>query len=261
MGPVRRFRVPAALAVVLACVLAPASAHGAWETLKILGNDAKELTPGGHIRLIGHSWWGPISNCKNRVAIHLIDSAGKKRKIGTVGPPEEGRGLIGRDVQSLWDIGGTVRVPASGIRAGPAQLLAVQRVKFRIPGLGCFQFARKQSRLSGLRILGAEGNDPPEVRDVAAPDFRQGRADKISWSQSEAGQAIVKVFFHFTAEQPLAVATLVDEQRPAGANTVDWNAMLGGAAVPAGAYRVSIQVRDADGSSSDVAQRDFRVGF
>lgn len=168
---------------------------------------------------------------------------------------------MGRDVQSIWDIGGSVRVPASGIRAGAAQLLAVQRVKFRLPGLGCFQFARKQSRLRGLRILGVEGNDPPEVTDLAAPEFRQGRPGTFSWSQSEAGQAIVKVSFLFTAEQPLEVATLVDEQRPAGANTVDWAAALGANSLPAGRYRVSVQVRDSDNASSDVVQRDFTVGF
>ena len=249
------------VALVLACMLPVLPAHAAWETLKILGNQKKEFNPGAPMWLTGHSWWGPISNCKNKVAIYLIDSAGRKKKMGQIGAPPEGLGLLGRDVQNVWDIEGLVHEPMTGIRAGKAQLLAVQRVKFRIPGLPCLQFARKQSRISGLRILGVEGNDPPAVTGLAAPDFRQGRPGAISWSQSEAGRATVKVAYRFTPALPLDVATLVDEQRPGGANLIDWDAMAGGRALPAGRYRVTVQVRGADDASSDVVQRDFTVGF
>lgn len=250
------------MAVALAaCAVAPATSHGAWETLRIAGND-REFAPGDHIRLIGHSWFGPISNCKNRVAITLTDAGGKKHKLGEIGnPPRPTFGIGSQNPQNFWDIEGSVRVPTGGIKPGPASLLAIQRIKFRLLVGRCIQIARKQSRLSGITILGVQGNDAPVVSDLFAFDMRQAQNSTIGWRQSEPGQTVVKLVYLFTPQVPLDVATLVDEQRPAGVNTVDWNATLGGRAVPTGRYRVSVQVRDADGSLSDVAQTDFTVGF
>lgn len=265
LQPLRGFAVcllPGALLVIVIWLAAVPQAHGSYETLKILGG-TKEFAPGDSIRLLGHSWFGPISNCKNRVAITLKDKRGKQHSLGAIGPQQTATfGIGSQDARNFWDIAGTVRVPDGGVTPGAASLLAIQRIRFKIPFTSiCIQVARKQARLSGLKIAGPEGDDPPEVTDLIVPDMRQGRSSPMSWRSSEAGHATVNLTFLFTPGHPLKVSTLLDAPRPAGANTLDRDATLGGKPLPAGRYRVELRLRDSAGSLSAPVRREFTIGF
>jgi len=263
VGVGRAFWLTGALLVLVIGLATVPPAHGAYETLKIQGG-TKEFVPGDSIRLVGHSWFGPISNCKNRVAIRLKDKRGKQHSLGSIGPLHTNTfGIGSQTVKNFWDIGGTVKVPGGGVTPGTASLIAIQRIKFRIPFTSiCAQVARKQSRLSGLRIAGPEGDAPPEVTDLIVPDMRQGRSSPMSWRSSEAGHTTVMLSFLFTSGHPLEVSPLLlDEPRPAGTNTLDRDATVGGKPLPAGRYRIELRIRDSAGSFSAPVRREFTIGF
>jgi len=248
--------------VLLVLLVAVPDARAANQTLKLLGPQ-REFVPGDAVRLLGHSWFGPISNCRNRVAIGLRDAAGRKHRLGAIGPEYTSTfGIGSQTVKNFWDIGGSLELPEGGVTPGPASLIAVQRIRFRIPFTSiCFQVARKQARINGLTIAGPTGDQPPQIDELVVPDMRQGRSAAMSWRSSEAGHTMVKLTYLFTPGQPLEIATILDEPRPAGTNTLDRPVTLSGAPLPAGSYRIELRVRDAGGSLSAPLRREFAMGF
>jgi hypothetical protein len=237
------------LALVAVSLLAAATADA--RTIQIPSYEDAEASPGGAIRALGEGWVGRSSGCRNEIKLTLTDSGGRRRSAGRLVP----------DQFQPANAYGSIQVPV-GTRPGAATVRGVQRISFRVPIVNrCLQFARKQSPRLRITVLGAHGNDAPVISDAAASAIRQRRAGTISWNVSEPGRTTISLAYEFNAARTLAIGTILDEDRPAGQNSLNFDGTWNGQALPAGAYEVLIRHTDSSGASAAPVVLRFAIGY
>lgn len=208
-----------------------------------------EVRAGDGAQVRGHSWF-PSLTCTSPVKVTLVDAAGKHHKIGTVLPVD---GAVTFDTDSKFKVGlqlanirGGVRVPEAAA-TGRARVIGDQTLRFKFLFPPCLELATMR-KTTHVQVKPAR-YDSTVITGVSATAGARGTPVRLAWRLSRGGRVRVRLEYLFTASKVLDISTPLDGQRSAGAQTLDVSTLMAGHPLPAGGYRVRIELIDPQGSA------------
>jgi hypothetical protein len=208
-----------------------------------------EVRAGDGAQVRGHSWF-PSLTCTSPVKVTLVDSAGTRHGVGTVLPVD---GAVTFDTDSKLKVGvqlanirGGIRVPEAAA-TGRARVIGDQTLRFKFLFPPCLELAtmRKTTHVE----VKPSRYDSRVITDVSATAGARGTPVRLAWRLSRGGRARVRLEYLFTAQKVLDISTPLDAQRPAGAQALDVSTVLAGHPLPAGGYRLRVELIDPQGSA------------
>ncbi len=254
----------------------------------------RPVTAGEPAVVFGTGWIPPFTcKKKGRVKVSIKTKGDERRKLGELDPygggirigtgsteiPFSGDRERGRPAKqlpfkpgfSLANITGSLTVPEE-TKGGTATLRAEQDLYFRIPIFGdCVKLGIGTSDRTTVKVLPAKF-DSKVITDLRLLNSgpSQGGPVKLLWKLGRAGRARVTLFHRFTTRLDVPVATLFDGSRTAGDNDHTFPLAFDGKPLPAGGYRLRVELEDAESAARAKTRRptparpktlDFNVGY
>ena len=235
------------------------------------------VTAGERALVFGTGWIPPFT-CKEkgRVKLTIKIPGDERRKLGELDPFGGGINIGTGSTEipfgdqprnqvpfkpgfSLANIAGTVTVPEK-TKGGTGRVRAEQDIYFRIPIWGkCVKLGIGTSDKTAVEVLPAKF-DSTVITDLrlSAGQAQQGAPVKLLWKLSRGGRVRVTLHHLFTRKQPVPVATLFEGKRDAGANDHTFPMSFDNKPLPAGGYRLTVELEDLPGSQRGVRRRPGR---
>lgn len=227
----------------------------------------RPVTAGEKALVFGTGWIPPFT-CKEKGQVKLTVKVpgDERRKLGKLDPFGGGINIgtgsteipFGEQPReqvpfkpgfSLANIAGSVTIPEE-TKGGTGKVRGEQDIYFRIPIWGkCVKLGIGTSEKTAVEVLPAKF-DSTVITDLRLLNnaAQQAAPVKLLWSLSRGGRARVTLHHLFTKKQAVPVATLFEGDRDAGANDHTFPMSFDGKPLPAGRYRLTVELEDRPGS-------------